>query len=95
MFQCNTFCNNNGNCSAFKWEETSHKCTILEKDGLCLDKANVDPENVLVKAEDICELICQGNSKLLIDYNHLSHISDIPLFLYSHVSMGILIFHYT
>ena len=58
--QCNTLCSSNENCYAIRWDETTHECTLLNKDGLCLEEDETKSAAVFVEDKDMCALLCQG-----------------------------------
>ena len=52
--QCAAWCLDDDNCRAFKWEEIpKFRCTLLEGNGLCLDKKRIKPLNVHVDQGNI------------------------------------------
>ena len=61
--QCAAFCLVDDDCNAFLWEEAKPLCTLLGKDGLCLDKDSKSPLMVFVDQANI-PLSCSSKYKL-------------------------------
>ena len=37
MLQCSLSCNDDENCGAFDWDESTHQCTLISNEGLICD----------------------------------------------------------
>ena len=53
-------CHNDPKCHGYKWDETAHSCTLMEKEGICLDNDSTDPVKLIVGESEVCGLLCQG-----------------------------------
>ena len=42
IFQCALVCNNEEDCGAFDWDETTQECTLISKEGLLCDVDKVN-----------------------------------------------------
>ena len=68
--QCAAFCLVDDDCNAFLWEEAKPLCTLLGKDGLCLDKDSKSPLMVFV---DQANLLPNCSSKYCVLVKYVCH----------------------
>ena len=59
-FQCNLLCEGDENCYGYKWEESEHMCTMIQKDGLCIDESRQNLESVFIEESNMCNTLCLG-----------------------------------
>ena len=57
---CGILCHDDAKCHGYKWDETAHSCTLMEKEGICLDNDSTDPVKLIVGESEVCGLLCQG-----------------------------------
>ena len=58
--QCNSLCLLDENCYGYKWGEDNYICTLLEKDGLCLNEIEPNRIDAFVLESDMCGISCKG-----------------------------------